>query len=879
MKKNLSIPKYGSIPYLKWLTVLLLLVCANWVFAQTPPQWQSSATNTGDASSASVGKPSGLAVGDLMVVAIMVEKGSVISSTAPTGWTLIRSTNASTDFGMRSYWKIAVQADVDAVGTFPFSFPLGTSGKWTISNSRITGYDTTVLNPINVSDGQAPNNNGSGVTVAPSITTTVDNTLVLAFFGIKKGVSEPASITDATKRHFRTGNDVTNLMGSFEQITAGETGNRSVTFNQSEWRAGQQIAIRPLPPVLCLEPEIDNPGLLVGCDQVILPEITGNNLNEPKYYNDSQANGGEEITELTLTTSQTVWIFDSDGDCSDEVSFEVTVNQTPVPDSPEDVDACDVYILPELTVGDYFSETGGTGTAYNAGDEITTTMTMFVYAANADNPDCNAEESFEIRIFATPVPDSPEDVDACDVYILPELTVGDYFSESGGTGTAYNAGDEITTTMTMFVFAENADNPDCNAEESFEINIHPSPILIINIPEAACAPNSVDLTDPSVTDGSTLYGAELSYWLDEDATVELANPDAVDTPGTYYIKALTEFGCFDIQPVTVSIIYAPEWVSSETNVGKGGSNPVVNRPIGTQAGDLLVIGLMVEKGTGTSITAPAGWISILRTNRTTDAGMETYYKVATEDEPSSYTFRLTNSPKWAIGISRITGADTNDPIMVAQGASGGQVANAVAPSITTDGCNTLVMAFYSNKKDATFSTPTGTTKRYDHPNKKEGHPSNMLATYVQEASGATGTKTATASEKENWVAQQIGIRAAAPGNQDNLRVLKPQNKGSVETVFEMSETYLDTPTGGSISDVRLYPTPSQGLFTIELPWNEAKDVEVNVYNSNGVQVFQHLYGETSNKVQVDISRNLSGLYLVTVQVEGQSVARKLIIQK
>jgi hypothetical protein len=187
-------------------------------------------------------------------------------------------------------------------------------------------------------------------------------------------------------------------------------------------------------------------------------------------------------------------------------------------------------------------------------------------------------------------------------------------------------------------------------------------------------------------------------------------------------------GSSSTAPVGVKITVEPKWESSLTNVGKGSARPIVGRPTGTQKGDLLVIGLIIEKGTGSNIIPPAGWTSIMRTNRATNGGIETFYKVAGDNEPASYVFTLTNNSNWAIGISRITVAEATDPIMAVQGNNGGMNTNTVAPSIMTDGCNTMVKVFIGSDQNATFSTPTGTIKRYDQPNMKDGKPSNMLAT-------------------------------------------------------------------------------------------------------------------------------------------------------
>lgn len=65
------------------------------------------------------------------------------------------------------------------------------------------------------------------------------------------------------------------------------------------------------------------------CGSFNLPTISGQNLTGSEaYYNDSQANGGTVITG-TLTTSQTIWIYDGSGTCSDETSFNLTVNSLP----------------------------------------------------------------------------------------------------------------------------------------------------------------------------------------------------------------------------------------------------------------------------------------------------------------------------------------------------------------------------------------------------------------------------------------------------------------------------------------------------------------------------------------------------------------------
>ena len=78
-------------------------------------------------------------------------------------------------------------------------------------------------------------------------------------------------------------------------------------------------------------PSIINPGPQESCESFILPlSIQGNNLSgNQNYYNDSQSNGGSPINDAILS-SQTVYVYDENGTCSNEVSFDITINELPM---------------------------------------------------------------------------------------------------------------------------------------------------------------------------------------------------------------------------------------------------------------------------------------------------------------------------------------------------------------------------------------------------------------------------------------------------------------------------------------------------------------------------------------------------------------------
>jgi hypothetical protein len=141
------------------------------------------------------------------------------------------------------------------------------------------------------------------------------------------------------------------------------------------------------------------------------------------------------------------------------------------------------------------------------------------------------------------------------------------------TGTDYQLIDGLVyqSTNTMVPLRISGDYPqwqykysgsvrsDWDCESFFDVfmEINPIPDLDITDPAPVCEPTTVDLTAGAVTAGSTLYGATLSYWLDGNATNPLLTPAAVSTGGTYYIKATTPKGCYDTDPVLVTINPTP----------------------------------------------------------------------------------------------------------------------------------------------------------------------------------------------------------------------------------------------------------------------------------------------------------------------------------
>lgn len=161
------------------------------------------------------------------------------------------------------------------------------------------------------------------------------------------------------------------------------------------------------------------------------------------------------------------------------------------PVSPNNPNICQGTNVPELAValpnesivGDtvkwYTAPTGGTSVA----DGLTfrpqdTEPGTFAYYAETVRTvsGCKSQRTpVTLTIVAIPVPDNIEDITVCGTFTLPQLSEGSYFDAVGGTnggGNRYEAGDAITTTTTLFIYAETETPISCAKENSFTVTVN-----------------------------------------------------------------------------------------------------------------------------------------------------------------------------------------------------------------------------------------------------------------------------------------------------------------------------------------------------------------------------------------------------------------------
>lgn len=202
-------------------------------------------------------KPTGLSVGQLLVV-MPIQTGTG-PMTSPAGWTnpegssgyngICGDTNSGGSAFAYTAWKQATSADVSG-GPYVFTFASGFG-----SGGAICAYDYVNYvggTPYDPSGSPQCTANGTGSTnsVAPSITTTYNNTQAILFYdsGLSSGASTFTGPVGATQRVINHDGVYKNVwMGDYTQVTAGATGAQTATQTQSVESNALQFGIQTGP--------------------------------------------------------------------------------------------------------------------------------------------------------------------------------------------------------------------------------------------------------------------------------------------------------------------------------------------------------------------------------------------------------------------------------------------------------------------------------------------------------------------------------------------------------------------------------------------------------------------------------------------------------
>jgi gliding motility-associated-like protein len=254
--------------------------------------------------------------------------------------------------------------------------------------------------------------------------------------------------------------------------------------------------------------------------------------------------------------------------CVKTATMTITINKPPIVTAPLNDTVCGEYTLPPLSVGNYYTESGGKGTKLSPGSSINTPgkQTIYVYEGTEN---CFDEESFEITIYPNP---------------LLVVTPGNICSGNTGTITAIPSSKGGTFTWTEFPSnilipdsdsiievkptsnfiykVQYTDTNNCKAEQIIPVTVRPRPTLTVSGPTSIC-PGASALLKTSTALSGGIYIWSPNNETTQDITV---SPAETTTYSVYY----TINGCqSNTANHTVSVLQAPAVSVNSIGICKG----------------------------------------------------------------------------------------------------------------------------------------------------------------------------------------------------------------------------------------------------------------------------------------------------------------------
>jgi gliding motility-associated-like protein len=297
------------------------------------------------------------------------------------------------------------------------------------------------------------------------------------------------------------------------------------------------------------------------CDVYYLPPVP----HSGDYFTGPLGTGIKRPVGYPITSTQSIYFYDKAtvGSCYVEDSFLITINRSPAIDArPIEVIKCgDNFVLDDLTNGDYYEFSGGpspTNPILPAGNIITTSKTIYVFAAAQAPNTCTREYSIDIFITTVnPIADQYN----CDSYDLPPIVgLGDYYTATGGpNGLGIKLTPPyatITATTTLYVYAEDNSRVSCSDESEFTVTIYNTPVVPVYAPIVRCESYILPPLVAPVKQYFTMPGGPSSN------NVEIFPGDLITTTSTIY--AYAESGtvntklCYDVQPIAITITAKPQ---------------------------------------------------------------------------------------------------------------------------------------------------------------------------------------------------------------------------------------------------------------------------------------------------------------------------------
>lgn len=242
-----------------------------------------------------------------------------------------------------------------------------------------------------------------------------------------------------------------------------------------------------------------------------------------------------------------------------------------------------------------------------------------------------------------------------------------------------------------------------------------------------------------------------------------------------------------------------------TSVGQNippATTVVLPTPVGVAPGDLMIAAVGV-RGVPT-VTAPSDWTFIRSDSNGSSMKLLSYWRVATDSEPTNSTWSFSSAKAAAGSITAYTGVSTATPVDVHSGfANTTDSSLIVAPSITTTGPDERLIGLFSIMKVTPIAPPTGMQELAETSASGGSEPPVTIETAdtTQPIAGPSGDKTATAGTADRNNGQLIALRplsvgpcsipASTPQGGKPKRITHPDSDGAGPEESRIEELIYD----------------------------------------------------------------------------------------
>ncbi|WP_277216341.1 InlB B-repeat-containing protein [Pseudoflavonifractor capillosus] len=220
--------------------------------------------------------------------------------------------------------------------------------------------------------------------------------------------------------------------------------------------------------------------------------------------------------------------------------------------------------MPGYTLAGWNTKPDGTGTTYKAGDKLTMTASQSLYAVW--QPEEPAVENYILQYYYkdnnTFVTFDSKSYESGEVAVviseapsMPGYTFAGWNTEPYGTGTTYKAGDKLTMTASMSLYAQFTKDGGTDPDpETYDVHY----VWVGDVPEGVTLPDSASYTadtEVTVAQAPTVEGYTFSGWGSDVVTIR--DGKFVMPPYEVYLTGIwTKDG--DPQPNTYTITFKTE---------------------------------------------------------------------------------------------------------------------------------------------------------------------------------------------------------------------------------------------------------------------------------------------------------------------------------